>query len=81
MYGHSWLAHAKQFAPTLPNKFGLPANSALMFHMNVGIGGLVAARSGAPPNNGVEMNVANAWSSTRLAFTVCSSFTKLSSCW
>ena len=32
----------------VPNRLGLPANSWLMFHMKVGIGGLLAAMSGAP---------------------------------
>ncbi len=57
----------KQDAPSVPKMLSFPAISGLMFQMNVGI--LAAWRSPAPVNRTVAMNIANALSCARLAFT------------
>src|SRR5947209_1775841 len=59
-HGSTWPAHLKQRAPLSANMLLLPANSGLMFQMNVGT--FARARILAPVNNTCAPNMAKGFS-------------------
>src|SRR5436190_8406403 len=77
-HGRTWPAHLKHSAPLSANMLFLPANSGLMFQMNVGW--LARASALAPPNNTDAPKVAKALSFARLACTTCALEPSWSSC-